>query len=402
MAAVSDPSPIDAALDGEARRILETQELPNFLARQRWFAGKARPIRTVRWLDWTRGGGFPSGTCLSLIRVEYQSGLADTYLLPIGLAQGARAATIERDQPGRVIGRLPGLGLIYDSLADPEVGATLLEAIAGSRTIPAGSGSVQALTTAAFTQARGPIDAPLPVVGGSFEQSNSAILFGDRLILKIFRRLDLGINPDFEIGRFLAEKTTFNRIPQTAGAILYEVPGSDPMMIGILQGLVPNLGTGWDHALGALRSYYERASATEPESFEGRSLLELVETPVPVAIRAAIGDYLDDAATLGRRTAELHLALASNPDQPAFCPEPMTPNDLDHLANEVTNQVEKTLGVLRAGRARLTGIIGDQADRVLDQAPRLLDRIEAGLDGDLGEEEPAAPALFTRAPEAAV
>ena len=95
----------------------------------------------------------------------------------------------------------------------------------------------------------------MAVTKGSFEQSNSAVIFGDRLILKVFRRLEPGINPDFEIGQFLSEKTKFDRIPKTAGALLYEEAGSEPLMLGILQGLVANQGSGWDHALRELKGF---------------------------------------------------------------------------------------------------------------------------------------------------
>jgi 1,4-alpha-glucan branching enzyme len=377
MAAVPTRTPIDAVLEGESRRILETEALPAFLLRQRWFAGKARPIKSVRFLDRTIGQDLPEGSCLSLLQVEYESGRPDLYLLPLGLVKGAEADRLERETPGRVIVRLPKVGLVCDVLANPGFGEALLDAISGSRTIKAGSGKVQALTTSAFAQARGPIKERLPIVGGSFEQSNSAILFGDRLILKIFRRLDLGINPDFEIGRFLSEKTSFDRIPQTAGAILYERPGSEPMMLGILQGLVKNQGSGWDHALRELKDYYDRARAIEPEALEARPLLDLAGADVPEQARAAIGRYLDDASTLGQRTAELHLALASNPDLPAFCPEPMSAVDLEHLTSEIRGQVEKTLGVLRSRLEKLPEAIRDQAGLVLERSPGLLDRVEA-------------------------
>jgi 1,4-alpha-glucan branching enzyme len=376
MAAVSSRIKIDAVLEGESRRILETEALPAFLIRQRWFAGKARPIKAVRFLDLI-AQNFPERSGLSLIEVEYGSGSPDTYLLPLGLIEGPEADRLERETPGRVIARFPKLGLVYDALADPGFGEALLEAITGSRTIPGGSGSVKALTTSAFAVARGPLKDRLPVVGGSFEQSNSAILFGDRLILKIFRRLDLGINPDFEIGRFLSEKTKFDRIPETAGAILYETLGSEPRMLGILQGLVKNQGTGWDHALVELKSYYQRVQTLEPPPVETRPILELTTVEIPEAARSAIGRYLEDAAILGRRTAELHLALASDPDHSAFRPEPMTDEDLEHLAVEIRGQVEKTLDVLRSKLEGLPGSIREQATRVIDQAPGLLKRVDA-------------------------
>jgi 1,4-alpha-glucan branching enzyme len=350
--------PDRAALEG--RRILESDFLPSFLPLQRWFAGKSRRIASIRILDETNPGELANQAVLSIIEVNYASGRPDTYLLPLGLASGAEADQIAREEPARVVARLETGGLIHDALADPAVCSALLDAIARSRSIKAGSGTIKGEPTSAFAEARGPASTPLVVTKGSFEQSNSAVIFGDRLILKVFRRLEPGINPDFEIGRFLSEKTRFDHIPQTAGALLYNRPGSEPMMLGILQGLVKNEGSGWDHALRELKGYYEQSAR---------------RTGLPD--QAAIGRYLDDAGTLGRRTAELHLALASDPTDPAFAPEPITSNDLEHLASEIREQVEGALDALRSSLAKLPESTRSQARLVLERAPGLLKQVDA-------------------------
>ena len=352
----------------------EREALASFLPHRRWFAGKSRPIASVRLLD-----AIPIGhetTVLALVEVSYALGRPDTYFLPMGVATGADAERMACDQPARVIGRVDGVGLVYDALADPAVGRALLELIAGSKSIVAASGELRGTPTSAFLAARGPASTPLAVSVGSFEQSNSAILFGDRLILKVFRRLDAGINPDFEIGRFLVESTRFDRIPTTAGALTFERPGSLPLMIGILQGLLPNQGTGWDHALGELKAFYGRVQGRpfppELAGFEGRSTLELAAEEVPASAREAIGRSLEDAGTLGRRTAELHLALASDPKNPAFAPEPLTRSNIRALAIEVREQVDSALGALEAALDRLPEATRAEARRVLDEAPGLL------------------------------
>jgi len=378
MAAVKSSRGWDALLGGEGRRLLEREALPSFLKRQRWFAGKARALDSVRLVDTSAAGELPESTRLALIEVAYESGRGETYFLPIGLASGPDADRLEREAPGRVIARVDGAGLVFDALAEPGVCTTLLDAIASGRSIQASAGTIRAVATSAFAAARGPKDRPLPVMGGSYEQSNSAVIFGDRLILKVFRRLEPGINPDFEIGRFLSEKTGFDRIPKTAGALLYEKTGgrSEPMMLGILQGLVANQGTGWDHALMALKAYYEEAGrrkgapATDPT--EGRPILELAGAEPPAEARDAIGPYLRAASTLGRRTAEMHLALASDPNDPAFAPQPISTADLNALSTEIREQVENGLKALKAGLDKLPEATAEQARRVLGQAPTLL------------------------------
>ena len=372
----SQPESVGFLTEG-ARRSLESDALPAFLPCQRWFAGKSRRIRSTRILDASPLGG----AVLALVEVAYESGKPDVYFLPLALATGPADDRLARDEPKRVVAKLDRLGLVYDALADPAVGLALLDLIAGSRSMKAGLGTVEGLPTASFAAARGPATRPLAVTKGSFEQSNSAILFGDRLILKVFRRLDAGINPDFEIGRFLSEKTTFSRIPTTAGALLYRRPGAEPLMLGILQGLVVNQGTGWDHALGALEGYYgriqDRPGPPDANLYEGASALERAGMDVPAEAREAVGPYLDAAATLGRRTAELHLALASDLTDPAFRPEPIRPLDLEALAGEVRGQVESGLEALRANLGKLSGATLDQANLVLGRAPGLLASADA-------------------------
>src|SRR5207237_7021070 len=170
-------------------------------------------------------------TLLMLVEVRYGEGDPDTYFLPIRLAAGPEVERLAKEAPGRVIARSAGLRgerLLYDGMADPEVCRALLDAIAEERVIPTRSGPIRAIRTPQFSQARGPSGTPLEVIRGKAEQSNTAVLFDHRLILKVFRRVEPGINPDFEIGRFLSERTHFDRIPKVAGSLEYHRKRSEP------------------------------------------------------------------------------------------------------------------------------------------------------------------------------
>ena len=375
----------DALLDGEARAVLERDCLPPFLNRQRWFAGKARLIDRVRILEVGEGGGggLPETVRLILLSVEFDEGGFDRYFLPLGLMFGPEAEVFARDNPGRSVARLDksrgGPVLVYDALADPAVARGLLDAIASGKSIAAGVGDFRAFPTSSFASARGPASVALVPRGGTAEQSNSALLYGDRLILKVFRRLEPGINPDFEIGKFLSEKTDFDRIPKTSGAIVFEYLGEEPLMIGILQGLVPNQGTGWEHALRELDRFYDRVGpgVNLPDDLGGLSWIELAASEPPADVAKAIGNYLDDAATLGRRTAEMHRALASDATDPAFAPAPLTAADLGELAGEIRDQVAKALAVLKTKVDGLSVEVGTQGRAVLLGAPGLLGKLDA-------------------------
>ena len=360
------------------------QALPHFLSRQRWFAAKARPVAAARIVDATRPGDLPGSTRLALAEITYSTGGAELYFMPLGVATGEEADRLAREAPGRVIARIDdGLGhilTIFDALAEPDACGALLDAIGEGRTIATRSGEIRGVATSFFPQARGPVDQPLPILRGTMEQSNSAVLYGDRLILKVFRRLEPGINPDLEIGRSLVEKTRFDRIPRLAGSLEYAPTGGESMTVGLLQELVRNQGTGWDHALHELKGYYEevarRSDPAEPEAMAARSPLELADIDPPAPVRNAIGAYLKAAGTLGRRTAELHVAFASVADEPAFAPEPFARHDLIMLAHDIRNQVQTTLAALRANLERLPDSAAAGARRVLDETPRLLAQLD--------------------------
>jgi maltose alpha-D-glucosyltransferase/alpha-amylase len=357
------PSPELSAADvpfrGPARARLERAVLPEYLARQRWFGGKARRVALVRFADWAelahRG---PGRTFLAFVEVTFDGGGGDLYALPLGVAAGqgtapADAVIAQLDEAG-------GGAVLYDPLADDAACAALLDAIGGGRAIPTQAGRIRAFATSAFAGLRGDPAVPLAVKRGPPTSSNSLVFYGGRLLLKVFRRLEEGVNPDFEIGRFLTEKTSFRQTPLVAGTVEYQRPGSGPVTLAILQELVHSEADGWQHALDELAGYFRRAAVGGPE---------------------AIGAYLDAAATLGRRTAELHRTLASDATDPAFAPEPLTEADLAAVAADAAEQGRKALTALRDAGGRLTGEVAAAARRFQERAPGVLEGLGRGTGG---------------------
>ncbi len=173
----------------------------------------------------------------------------------------------------------------------------------------------------------------------------------------MFRRLEEGVSPELEIPRFLERARAGRWSPAVVGAIEYRRRGAEPSTLAVLQAFVPNEGTAWTHAREELRRFFERMLTRHRQDAAARrtprALLELARAEMPPAAREVIGAYLELAALLGRRTAEMHVALASNSDDPSFAPEPYSALDRRSKYQSMRNLVGQTLRLLRGRLARL-------------------------------------------------
>jgi maltose alpha-D-glucosyltransferase/alpha-amylase len=316
---------------------------------------------------------------VALVRAEFTDGDTQMFVVPLAV----RGAEGEADRPGGVqVARLStpeGDRLLVDGLADPAFDRAILDAISARRRLPGRAGRLAAKPTRALPAIRAEADGRLDPTLLHVEQSNSAVLYGDRLFLKLFRRVEEGINPDLEIGRFLTD-LGFPNVPQVAGSLEYRQARGEPITVAILQGFVPNEGDAWSFTLDALRSYLDDALARRPEEREppllrGIPLTELATTPPPQLALELFGGYLESARLLGRRTAELHLALASDADHPSFAPEPVTPMYQRSMYQSMRGAAQQTFRLLRSKAGEVP-----QAVQILDLESEVVARFHTLLD----------------------
>jgi maltose alpha-D-glucosyltransferase/alpha-amylase len=262
----------------------------------------------------------------------------------------------------------------------------MLEAFDGQQQVKTRRGAVCVERTEAYAAARGGAFEEPRVSRTSAEQSNTSIVYGDRLILKLFRRIQPGVNPDFEIGRYLTEVVKFDRVPPVTGAIQYEKPAGPASTIGQLQRLVESQADGWEHATDELSRFYDQVAATTPPRLSPpTSSTELAETTPPKRVHDIMRPYLATAETLGRRTAELHVALASDSRDPAFAPEPFTKEDMRIVtANTVAEAIkavrslEEKLAQSPASANALPPDVAERASELLLARERLLGELREG------------------------
>jgi maltose alpha-D-glucosyltransferase / alpha-amylase len=323
----------------------------DWLQRQRWFRGKAREVSAVRLFD--RAVLRPdAGDHLLLVTVEvvYREGEPELYLLPLGFRPPAGS---DGDfEPVLVFAGESGEVRVYESLLDRHTSLALLEAIERERDLTSSTGTFRARRTAALDGIHG---SRTPVRRIQSEQSNTSIVFGNSLILKLFRKLEYGVNPDLEITRFLSEHSDFRAIPALAGWIEYASSTGEEASVAGLFEFVPNKGDAWSYTLRALHRFFTSAarSAADPSSTSGRE-----------SLRRMAGDFAQSARRLGTVTGELHAALASaGADQPAFLPEPIGEDDVRQWTDEFQRHASGILGDV--GR-RLESIPGSFPAHILN------------------------------------
>jgi maltooligosyltrehalose trehalohydrolase len=360
----------EAVFQGEAKAALETL-LPRYLQQQRWFGGKARQIRSTVL---TEAVCFPYAASVAywaFLAVAYGEGEPEMYVLPLTLLVGPRAEAMQQASPQAVIARVrrtEAEGLLCEAWGEAPLWEAVLTAIARGECVQGTAGALCAFPTQAFADLRGPAEAPLVPTPLAAEQSNTSVIYRDRLILKLFRRVAAGVNPDLELGRFLTEKTSFPHLAPVAGALEYRSHTGSSCTVGILHGFVPHRGDAWSSTLEALDRYFAAVrtrQSGEQAAVPHQSVLTLAEGDVPSLASELIGPYLASARVLGQRTAELHCALASDPEDPRFAPEPMTTAYQHALAQSIQDLATQAFRLLGQRLPDLPAAVREEAQQVL-------------------------------------
>ncbi|MGA7916912.1 MAG: putative maltokinase [Candidatus Acidiferrales bacterium] len=356
--------------------------LPEFLAAQRWFGGKAHRIRSTDVVDVIPFAASPSQACVVLARVEYETGGRETYLLPL-LAKPAQQAPFADDSHVLKVGLRGAELLLTDALRDEDFLLELHAAIAAQSVFRGMNGELRAGQSSAYRDlfpASAGVLKPKPM---KVEQSNSSIVYGDRLVLKVFRHVEPGVNPDLEIGRFLSERVHFPHVPGVGGWLEYAASDGQLATLGILQQFVANQGDAWRFTLNSLSEFWRQTSEREAEFLSQNPPafhpLKISARDVPAVVRELCGPYLDAAALLARRTAQLHVALASEPGAPAFAPEPYTSQFQAVLAGSLREKTRNAFALLREHAGKMPGDSRAAAEQVLGKENEVFRTFDAVL-----------------------
>ncbi|MBI3270033.1 MAG: maltose alpha-D-glucosyltransferase [Planctomycetes bacterium] len=382
-------------------RCLLDEALPGWLSGRRWLSGRGRQIKVAAVAEQVRWPLAHGAAWLAFVRVEYTDGTPETYLVPVAFAGGAQAVRLVKRAPeaclaslrvrggtsagGRGRGRRGREGVLYDALENPEFRASLLGAFAPRRTFRGRSGEVTACVTPFFRKggagpARPPVAGPDPL-----RHANTMLLYDERWALKVYRRLDEGVNPDLELARFLTEKVYFRHTPDVGGYLEYGRRGRDPMTLAVLQTFVPNHGDAWSYFLELAEDCLDRVPAGRGAEARapGPAVTELdvlEETP-PDWVREHLAAPLEAARRLGGRTAEMHLALAGAPQDPAFAPEAFTRLWQRSLYQALRSRALEAMNLLAARWSALPAPLRGEAARLIGARERVLRIFRPLLEG---------------------
>jgi maltose alpha-D-glucosyltransferase / alpha-amylase len=377
----------DGVMRADARQEIE-RILPAYLPHCRWFRAKARSIASVQIIDMMLMSETPGGPRLALLNVEYSNAEPETYLLPLAIATGDRGRDLRSRWPQQIIAEVTdsarngdGEGVIYDAVVDPAFLNSLLDIIAKRRRHRASVGELLPGTTEAFQQLRGDFQSSLEPRLLKAEQSNSSAVYSDRFILKLFRRIEAGVNPDLEIGRFLTSHERFSHVPPLAGWLDYRSGSGDRRNIAVLQGFVPNEGDAWHFTRAELERFLENAATrSDSPAATATTLDKLLALPEPDPLAAElIGHYLDVARLMGKRVAELHLALASTADDPDFAPEPYSALYQRSTFQSMRNLLARVMRALSSRTSIVPKDLREQAQLIASRQSDIAARFDAFL-----------------------
>ncbi|MBN2195091.1 MAG: putative maltokinase [Polyangiaceae bacterium] len=367
--------------------------LPDYLCQCRWFRSKGREIRSVALRDTVGVAGIDAE--IAFIHVDYVDGNSERYLLPLAFASAEEVPGLQDKHSKFIV--TPVVvetatemhhGVLYDASAQPAFATALLQAVRARAMLPGRAGELRSAALRGLRELSPDEVAQMPVKANGAEQSNTSIIYGDRFIMKLFRQVEEGINPDVEIGRFLTERRPFAQVPKLGGVVEYWASGKSEATVAMVQELVANQGDGWTHTLELLAAFRARCLARKggpsADLQAPGSLLALARAEIPVAVSRLLGEQLAEVELLGRRTGELHLALGGDLTRPDFRPEPFTAMHQRSLFEGTRGRLNSTFRLLERRLKTLSKPSATTARAVLarrKEVDRLLYRIlEPGLE----------------------
>jgi maltose alpha-D-glucosyltransferase/alpha-amylase len=367
------PVDLHALLDDGQRGRIENEILPEYVRHCRWFGAKARTVRDMKVREQSAISAEPGAAQFWFVEVSYLDGPTETYALPVKIATGQKAQAISQSAPHAVIARFSEgeEAILFDAVWDQSFREDLFRLMLDRQRASGKNGNLVGSVSPEFVPDSGKVPDSHVLSG---EQSNSSMLFENKFFLKLYRKLEDGVNPDVEITRFLSDRAKFPNVPAFQGAIEYRRDKLEPTVVCLLQSAVMSEGDVWTLTVDAVGRYYERVLSRKAD------LQNQVSAPGPLLDELLGGVYPEKAALIGQRTAELHRALASADGDKIFAPEPFNAMAQRSAYQSMRALLRRTFDLLQKALPTLPASFREEAEHVLAAEEEILAREKRLLD----------------------
>ncbi len=369
-------------LFGNPKFIKEFSEdiLEPYIITKRWYGGKASALKYIELVDHFR---IENGDDLFyglVLEVNFREAFVQNYFIPLALVTDHNYA---KDEIITKIKLNDKQGFLVD--------ATLLESFRKQIFEKILEGAKSKYEELEFRRGRGCKDnqyissKPMGV-----EQSNTSIIFNDTYILKIFRRIFVDQNPDYEINKYLTDKGVFKNTPKYSGSITLRFSDKNVITLALMQRLVPNQGDAWEYFLDQLKDIFKTLNVVRPDILQLKpvDMFDKVDyTELPEEIRQSVPlSFFDDIIQLGLRTAQMHVTLGLERVNIQFTPQTYSNDYSVWLKNRLIYQFENRVNLVENNLHKLKGLRLDLAQQFLDNKKiirkKLLDFDESKLKGE--------------------
>ncbi len=360
----------------------------NYMKDTRWFRGKARKIKSLNIEDEFVLEKGIYNSYLFFVNVDYVAHTSENYVLSGALAFDQEDHEIREDYPQAIMAEVETEGkngVLLDAAFSESFHNAILEHIHSRGKIKGKKGELTGSPGKYLKRNLSKKDLPLNSKLLAVEQSNTSVLYDNRLFLKIYRSPEEGHNPELEIIQNLTEKTKFENLPPYAGSLVYKRQKKEDISLAILVGFIPNEGNAWELTQRFTEHYFESILSRKHELPAPPAyipdMLDGYKPDEAELLKDLTGHFfIEMVKKLGQRTAEMHLGLASIKDEKSFKPEPFSLLYQKSLNQSFRTLIKKTMTELRSQKKKLSEEPIRMTEKILNNENAMLRRIKSSLE----------------------
>ncbi|HYW97086.1 MAG TPA: putative maltokinase [Bacteroidales bacterium] len=358
--------------------------LLNYISKSRWFRGKAKKIKGIDITDTIAVNDNDFYSHILMVDVSYFQSKTESYIFPVSVAVRDEASDMKYDYPHAILTNVEfenTTGVLYDGVYNPALQEKLFELIVSGSKMKGKYGTISGRPGKLMNRMVKKRELPLDSHVVKADQSNTSILYDNRLFFKIYRSPEEGKNPEIEILKFLTEKTRFANLPPFAGSLEYNREGADVISLATLAGFVPNQGNAWELTQSFIGEFFTRVRSTKnhrsaPPDYMPALLDDYREEDAKHLDELIDHFYIEMVELLGKRTAEMHLAIASAKEDPDFVPEPFSLLYQRSMYQTFRTLMKRTFSDLRSSRSRIPENSLELLESILDNENAILKKLK--------------------------